>query len=259
MCGRFYLKLMADEIAAALGASIAPDVQWDRPRYNIAPTQDILIVRAMREGGGRELATARWGLVPRWADDPSIGNRLINARSESVATAPAFRDAFARRRCLVPASGFFEWQGGADPRGPKRPFRIERADGGLLTMAGLWESWKSSKPNAQSSNPSRDAGVTDEWPDAAGALRTVTILTTDANPRLAAIHHRTPVFLEGPARDLWLDPDATPEALLALLRPAPEDLLQPTEISRRINKPENDDPNVLDPAPPGPSDPGLLF
>jgi len=240
MCGRFYLKLMADEVAAALGASIAPEVVW-QPRYNIAPTQDILIVRRQRDGagdeGGRELTMARWGLVPRWADDPAIGNRLINARAEGASSKPAFREAFARRRCLVPASGFFEWQAAGAAKAPKRPFRIERPDGGLLTMAGLWEDWESSQFKVQSSNAEGAPGV---------RLRTATILTTDAAPGLAHIHDRTPVFLEGAARDIWLDPEATAEQLEAILRPATEGLLEATVISRAVNKPHHDDPSILE-------------
>lgn len=256
MCGRFYLKLMADEVAAALGASVAPEVVW-QPRYNIAPTQDILIVRQAGDGGGkggRELIMARWGLVPRWAEDPSMGNRLINARSESAQVKPAFREAFSRRRCLIPASGFFEWQKGSAPRLPKRPFRVERPDGGLLTMAGLWETW----------HERRDAKLSAEGSDPAapGRLRTATILTTDASPDIAAIHDRMPLFLEGEAREAWLDPDATPEQLAAILKPAggaPEGLLVATEISRAVNKPEHDDPSILDAVEGEMRDPEMLF
>lgn len=257
MCGRFYLKLLADDIAQALGARLAPGVVW-QPRYNIAPTQGILIVRRAGEAAGageRELTMARWGLVPRWADDPAIGARLINARAESVASKPAFREAFARRRCLVPASGFFEWQAAGAPKAPKRPFRIERqrsgSDGALLTMAGLWEETERPKPKVERSNP---AGAMSE-----ASLRTATILTTDAPQGLARIHSRTPVFLEGAAREIWLDPEATVQQLEAILKPAPEGLLVATEISRAVNKPENDEPSILAPAPDEGPDAGLLF
>ncbi|MFG0283953.1 MAG: SOS response-associated peptidase [Phycisphaerales bacterium JB039] len=237
MCGRFYLYTLPEDIAAQLGAALPPDLDWARPRYNIAPTQDILIVRASRDDDHREIRLARWGLVPHWAEDISIGARLINARSESAQTKPAFKNAFARRRCLIPANGFYEWQPTAG--GPKRPMRAQRPDGALLTMAGLWETWRDPK-------------------DPEIKLRSAAILTTDANKTLAPIHHRMPVFLEGAARDRWLDPSADPDALRGILAAAPDDLLETTEVSRRINRPENDDPTLLDPVETSP-DPGLLF
>jgi putative SOS response-associated peptidase YedK len=194
-------------------------------------------VRADRAGNARELQTARWGLVPHWAGDSSMGASLINARSETAATRPAFKAAFARRRCLIPANGFYEWQ--PTSAGPKRPMRAQRADGSLLAMAGLWETW---------SDPA----------DPEIPLRTAAILTTDANARLSPIHHRMPVFLEGSARDLWLDAAATPEQLRAILTPAPESLLETAEVSRRVNRPEHDDEALLAPVESS-GDPGLLF
>lgn len=244
MCGRFYLYSLPEDVARALGARLPDDLAWQAPRYNIAPTQEIIIVRPQRDRGALELRTARWGLVPHWAESMSAGasgGPLINARSESAASKPAFRDAFARRRCLIPANGFYEWQapaGGPGAPAPRRPMRAQRPDGGLLTMAGVWETWRDPQ-------------------DPSIRLRSCAILTTNANERLAGIHDRMPVFLEGADRQAWLDPGASAEALQALLRPAPDDLLEPAPISRRVNRVENDDPSLLAPAE-GDEQPGLF-
>ena len=195
------------------------------PRYNIAPSQGILVVRAAPDGvdGAREAAVLRWGLVPSWAKDPDIGNRMINARAETVAEKPSFRAAFRRRRCLVPATGFYEWQAA---NGPKTPYNIGMADGGLFAMAGLWEHWTA--------------------PDGA-AVETCAILTTEANELLRPIHARMPVIVAPGDFDLWLDPAlAMPELLEPLLRPFDPAAMAAHPVSRHVNNVRNDDPACLE-------------
>lgn len=196
------------------------------PRYNIAPSQGILAVRAAPDGGdgAREAAVLRWGLVPSWAKDPDIGNRMINARAETVAEKPSFRAAFRRRRCLVPATGFYEWRAAS---GPKQPYTIGMADGGPFAMAGLWEHWTE--------------------PDGA-AVETCAILTTEANELLRPIHARMPVIVAPSDFDLWLDPAlAMPELLAPLLRPFDAAAMAAHPVSRHVNNVRNDDPACLEP------------
>ena len=170
MCGRFGLLHTWDDMFVSYTLISTPiNVA---ARYNIAPTQPVLAVIAAADGGGNEATHFQWGLIPSWAKDPTMGSKMINARGETVAEKPSFRSAFRRRRCLIPASGFYEWQ--KQGTGPKQPFWIAAADGGLLTFAGLWESWTA--------------------PDG-GELRTCTIVTTSASDSLSAIHHRMPVIL----------------------------------------------------------------
>ncbi len=219
MCGRYGLR---DDRKATVRTL---DAEWrgadTRPRYNIAPTQHAPVV--IHEVERRYLDMYRWGLVPFWAKDPSIGNRMINARSETVHEKPAFRDAFKRRRCLVPASGFYEWQ--KTERG-KVPHWIHPAEGELLTFAGLWEEWR---------------------PKDAEPIRSYTILTTSANGFMQRLHDRMPVILSAPEREAWLDPDASPSALRSLLRPGAEDLLEAHPVSTRVNSPANDDARLTEP------------
>lgn len=232
MCGRYAFFTPVDAAARLFGVSEihARDLA---PRYNIAPTQEVPIVRRspfMEEASAtgeapRELALARWGLVPFWAKDPVIGNRMINARGETVANKPAFRAAFRKRRCLVPADGFFEWQ---RTESGKQPWYIHRADGELLGLAGLWELW--------------------DPPDGGTPLASCAIITTGANDFMRPLHDRMPVVLDAVARDAWLAPDADPAALEALLRPAPEDALEAWPVSRRVNSPFNEDPSLLEKA-----------
>ena len=199
------------------------------PRYNIAPSQGILAVRAAPDGGdgAREAAVLRWGLVPSWAKDPDIGNRVINARAETVAEKPSFRAAFRRRRCLVPATGFYEWRAAS---GPKQPYTIGMADGGPFAMAGLWEHWTG--------------------PDGA-AVETCAILTTEANELLRPIHARMPVIVAPSDFDLWLDPAlAMPELLAPLLRPFDAAAMAAHPVSRHVNNVRNDDPGCVEPLTP---------
>ena len=180
MCGRFLLHAPVEVLQRAFGFAERPNLQ---PRYNIAPTQTVAIVRRKDDGGGRELALVRWGLIPSWAKDASIGGRLINARAETVAEKPAFRGAFRRRRALVPADGFYEWRKREGDR-PKQPLLIRRRDGQPFALAGLWEHWRGPE----------------------GEVQTCTIVTTAANVVLAPIHDRMPVILDPASYDRWLDP-----------------------------------------------------
>jgi putative SOS response-associated peptidase YedK len=196
----------------------------------------------------RELRVVRWGLVPFWAKDVSIGSRLINARAETVSTKPAFRRAFARRRCLLPADGFYEWQAPGDgpagdaPRARKQPYFIHRADGGVLAFAGLYELW-------------RDKDAADDDPDA--WLWTAAIITTQAPDDLGRIHDRTPMVIE-PARWAdWLDPQqADEEALRALLAPAVAGALSSYPVSTEVNSVKHTGPGLIEPVDPGPEPAG---
>ncbi|HEY0835337.1 MAG TPA: SOS response-associated peptidase [Azospirillum sp.] len=202
-----------------------------RPRWNIAPTQDVAAVR-LGEDGARHLVLLRWGLVPSWADDPVIGSRMINARGETLAGKPAFRSAFRHRRCLVPADGFYEWKT-AGKR--KQPYLIRRADGRPLAFAGLWERWPGPK-GAPLPQP----------------LETVTIVTTAAGGVVADLHERMPVMLDPADWPLWLDPDAPPPMVEGLLRPAPDAALEAFPVATHVNNVRNDDETCVVPfdAPP---------
>jgi putative SOS response-associated peptidase YedK len=194
------------------------------PRFNIAPAQPVATICASPARGARVLELRRWGLIPHWAKDPSLGNRMINARAETVAEKPAFRDAFRLRRCLVPADGFYEWAAGSKPR---QPYHIGLADGSPFAIAGLWERW--SRPGAE-------------------VIESCTLLTTEANPQISALHHRMPVILEPESYELWLDPavrDAEP--LRALLRPLSGERMAVHAVSRRVNDPRCDDPSCAAP------------
>jgi putative SOS response-associated peptidase YedK len=221
MCGRFTLYSSPVVLAREFELGALPLLL---PRYNIAPTQPVALVRCAAENGVRQWALARWGLVPSWADDVKIGQRMINARSETVAEKPSFRSAFRRRRCLVPADGYYEWQ--AATAGPKRPFYIHRVDDRPLAIAGLWECWQA--------------------PDGT-QLETCTLLTTAANDRLRPIHDRMPVFLDEPSRHVWLDPHSPSPALLALLRPADDNLFATREVSPRVNNPRHEAADCIEP------------
>ncbi|MCA9285397.1 MAG: SOS response-associated peptidase [Phycisphaerales bacterium] len=222
MCGRYALSTPIDVVAAVLGADLdgASGAGLFGPRYNIAPTQQAPVVRVV--DGRRVLGLLHWGLVPSWAKDRSIGNRMINARSESVAEKPAFRAALRRRRCLVPADGFYEWQRlGEGTRAPKQPWFIHAAGDGLLAMAGLWERWK--EPGGET-------------------LDSFTILTTEANALMRPLHDRMPVLLAPEAYERWLDPAQQESAdATALLVPAPEKVLAAHKVSTHVNSPRNDD------------------
>lgn len=232
MCGRYVSATDADGLARFF---VVDDRRTDPlpVRYNVAPTTPVYAV--VRHEGRRVLVAFRWGLVPPWADDPRIGGRMINARAETVAEKPAFRDSFRRKRCLVPTDGFYEWK--REPDGSKTPYYVRAADGDPLALAGLWAAW-------------RDRGDPD-----AEALRTCTVVTTDANASLRSLHHRMPVVLPRDAWDEWLDPaNDDVAALVHLLRPAPDDLLVASPVGDAVNNVRNDSPELL--APVGPSSTG---
>jgi len=190
------------------------------PRYNVAPSQEVWIIR--RKEGGRELLTMRWGLVPAWARDTKIAAHTVNARSETVAEKPSFRDAFAKRRCIVPADGFYEWDKAASPR---QPYRFVRKDGEPMALAGLWET-------------NEKLGLT-----------TFTIVTTRANRHLEAIgHDRSPVILEPEDTATWLDPAAPQQALDQLMLPFPDERLDSYAVSTTVNSVRNDVPECIEPS-----------
>jgi putative SOS response-associated peptidase YedK len=218
MCGRYSLASDVEELVEVFDV---PLPAFDHiPRYNIAPTQLAPVVAQDRRG--RRMGLMRWGLIPFWAKDPAIGNRQINARSETAARRPAFKDAFARRRCLVPADGFYEW---AAERGRKQPYWIS-SPGQLLSFAGLWDRWK---------------------PGEGEPVYSFTILTRDATPELRAIHDRMPVIVDAHDRDAWLDRSTEPAELAALMGRRSDPLLAPRRVSTWVNKPDNDDPTCVEP------------
>ncbi len=223
MCGRFTLRTPPSAVQTLFSTSAPPAVT---PRYNIAPTQRAAVVR--REGGDRHVALARWGLTPSWAKDLKSAARMINARSETVATKPAFRAAFKKRRCLVPADGYFEWKKVGKE---KTPIYFTRDDDSLMALAGLWETWQ---------DP--------EDPDAA-AVESFTILTTAANKIAENIHDRMPVIIDTDDFDLWLDPAAASEDdLQQLFQPYDAGAMKKTTVSSHVNKVANDDPQCIEPA-----------
>jgi putative SOS response-associated peptidase YedK len=225
MCGRFVAASDTDGLVRLF--MVDERVDGDvAPSYNVAPTQT---VRAIVEHDDKRWLTAfRWGLVPHWADDVRIGNKLINARAESAPGKPAFRDALQRRRCLIPADGFYEWQ----PRdGAKVPHFVRRSDGDPMALAGLWAVWRDPRGG-------EDAHV----------LRTCTILTTEAGPDVARLHSRQPAIVKADAWNAWLDRDVgDPEAVRGLLTTSPEGSLQAQPVSTRVNNPANDDPSLIEP------------
>jgi putative SOS response-associated peptidase YedK len=200
------------------------------PRYNIAPSQPVGVVRASQERQGRRFALTRWGLVPFWAKDPKVGNRMINARAETVAAKPAFRAAFRYRRCLVPASGFFEWQ--PLEGGGKQPWYFRMAGGEPASLAGIWETWHA--------------------PDGT-ELETCAILTTGANTLVAPVHQRMPVLIAHDDVGRWLDPgDTRGDDLHRLLRPFDPARMEAWRVATLVNSPRNDGPGIIDPLPDGP-------
>lgn len=240
MCGRYTHKYLWREIRRLLDLMNSEEPVLP-PSFNVAPTQTAPMVW-LADDSRRELVMARWGLVPSWADDPKIGNTLINARSETAATKPAFRSAFKRHRCIVPVSGFYEWQKCENEKSPKQPFYIYRADGEIACFAGLFELWKHEGQE----------------------LLTYTILTTAANAFMAKLHDRMPVMLEVENVARWLDPKAGPDDLAALLKPAADGVLAAHPVSRRVNSPKNNDATLLEALveqslPPKPDGQGGLF
>ncbi len=250
MCGRISLytppsrlaRFFEAKAAAGLGGEDLEHEPELEPSWNVAPSRDVLMVVARREHPAEEgpptfqrlLVPVRWGLVPFWAKDPTVGNRMINARAETVATQPAFRRAFERRRCLVAADGFYEWKPPPTgrPRGsrkiPSQPWYYRRHDGQPLALAGLWETW-------------RPEGRPDD------VLRTCTIVVTEAGPDVAPVHDRMPVIVEPGDWDEWLGvEEVAPEALAGLLTPSPEGSLVAHPVDPRMSHPEVDGPEIVE-------------
>jgi putative SOS response-associated peptidase YedK len=228
MCGRYMVLSSPEAIRRLFGYPEQPSFP---PRYNVAPTQPIAIVRMVE--GRRQFALVRWGLIPPWVKDPRVFSLLVNARVESVNDKPAFRYAMRRRRCLVPADGFYEWQGGGGGR--RRPYAVRLKDRAPIAFAGLWETWIG--PNGEE-------------------METAAIVTTDANRELARLHDRMPVIVPPAAFEAWLDcgrVDALTAAALCV--PAREDLLEAYEVSPAVNRADNDGPELIAPVAARPSAP----
>ena len=217
MCGRFILSQPAEAIASTFQLPIIPELA---PRYNIAPTQPVATI--LSAGDRRQFQMLRWGLIPSWAKDPAIGNKLINARAETVAEKPSFRSAFRHRRCLVIADGFYEWR---RQDGKKQPFYFRLHDGQPFAFAGLWEHWQDSMGEV---------------------IDSCTIITTEANEILQPIHDRMPVILNPKDYDLWLDPTLDKiEQLQQLLQSYSSTEMTSYPVSTKVNKPTNDTPELI--------------
>jgi putative SOS response-associated peptidase YedK len=221
MCGRFVLMTPGRSLASRFRLTEEPTLE---PRYNIAPTQVVAIVAESRQKSRRELRMVKWGLIPFWAQDARAGARLINARSESAAEKPAFRTAFKRRRCLIPADGFYHWK---KTEGSKGPYFVGLANQEVFAFAGLWDWWKG--PEGE-------------------IVESCTILTTDANELLRPMHERMPVILSLEDYDLWLDPEVSnPELLKPLLKPYPSDKMIVYRVGEKVNKATYEAPDCIEP------------
>jgi putative SOS response-associated peptidase YedK len=248
MCSRYTLHHSAAQIAAHFAAQ--PALFAMEPRYNIAPTQAVVIVR---QNGVRTLEAVQWGLVPSWAKDSAIASKLLNARAESLAERPAFRNALSRRRCLIPADGFYEWIQEGKLR---QPYYIRRRDGGIFAFAGLWDEWR----GADTTDLDGPSGSHATSGEAGPPLRSCVIVTVPANPLLTTIHSRMPALLLPDQESAWIDPASTSAAdLLPLLRPCPESLLEMYPVARRVNSPAVDEPGCIEPLPPDPQATLSLF
>ena len=231
MCGRFSITTAPEAMRALFEYENLPNLE---PRWNVAPTQPVAVVR-LAANGGRELVVMRWGLVPHWAKDASMGARMINARAETIADKPAFRDAFRQRRCLVPADGFYEWREEEEEE-RKQPFRIGMKGGGAFAFAGLWERW-----TATTDVPALGAG-------AGEAVETFAIVTIGANDKLRPIHERMPAILAPGDYAAWLDAKrCPPEQARALLRPYPAEPMAFYRVTTRVNSVKNDDAACIAP------------
>jgi putative SOS response-associated peptidase YedK len=229
MCGRFAAATPPDELARYFAAHEVAETLLE-PRYNVAPTDDVAVV--VEREDVRRVDLFHWGFVPFWAKDPSVGNRMINARAEGLLESNAFRRAFERRRCIVPADGFYEWRKVAGQR-KKQPVYIRRKDGDPLALAALWEVWTPKEAKGE-----------------VAPLYSCTIITGEPNELVAPIHDRMPVILPPEAWDAWLARDNTAvEELQRLLAPAPADLFEAWAVSTDVNTVGNDGPHLVAPLP----------
>jgi putative SOS response-associated peptidase YedK len=223
MCGRIIQSSGPLRLAIVDGLDVTDSYMDNiRPRYNAAPSQELLVIRENHKTGERSLDLIKWGLIPHWCEDPKGGRKPINAKAESVSRLPMFGDAYAQRRCIVPVDGFFEWRAIKGARA-KQPYAIAMKDGSPFGLAGLWENWRDPK--------------TGEWE------RTFAIITVPSNELVAQIHDRMPAILEPSSYDRWLGLEADPRDLLISYLSEPMTMWP---ISTRVNKPENDDPTLLD-------------
>ena len=225
MCGRFVSASPPDELARYFGAEPA-DSELE-PNFNVAPTREVYAVRA--SDGHRKLSTLRWGLIPFWAKDVKVGAKMINARSETVLDKPAFRRAIRRRRCLIPADGFYEWAKVPGHK-KKQPYYIHRTDGEPIVFAGMWERWRSD----------------DDAEDDSAWIESCTILTCGPNETMAAIHDRMPVLLPPSAWDDWLADTEDLDSLAELMVPAPDGLLTLRAVTPMVNSVRNNGPELLE-------------
>ena len=218
MCGRYTQRHTAAEVAERFDLDAAPD--FIQPRYNIAPTQ---VVPVIAERDGRTALACKWGLVPFWSKDPALGHKLINAKAETLAEKPSFKYALEKRRCLIPADGFYEWD---KRRKPSQPMFIHRRDDALFAFAGLWEECKL-----------LDGEV----------LRTCTIITVEPNALVGEFHHRMAAILRPEDEAVWLDPNSKTSAVLSLLRPFAAEELEAYPVSTAVNSPLHEDASLIAP------------
>ncbi len=229
MCGRYTLHHKPEEIVERF--DVEPLEEYDEylsPRYNIAPSQIVPVIRQSRlDDGTREMAGCKWGLIPFWAKDPKIGNNLINAKAETIAEKSSFKHSFAKRRCLIPADGFYEWQ--KRGKAPSQPIYVRRRDGGLFAFAGLWEKWRS--PDGET-------------------IESCTIVTIEPNAFISKFHHRMAAILKPEDEAVWIDPESKIEDLSRVLLPYDSEDLEAFPVSRTVNSPANEDPSCITPIEP---------
>ncbi len=222
MCGRYTLHHEPEEFEERF--EVKPDRKLLAPRYNIAPSQIVPVIRHAGHIELKEMVGCKWGLIPFWAKDPKMGNNLINAKAETITEKPSFKQAFAKRRCLIPADGFYEWH--KRGKAPSQPIYVRRRDGGLFAFAGLWEEWKT--PDGE-------------------RLPTCTIITVEPNELISQFHHRMAAILKPDEEGLWIDPGSKAEDLLGMLRPYASDELEAFPVSRAVNSPSFDDAACIAP------------
>lgn len=227
MCGRYTLSAGHEALAKAFLAEFGEELKMSwKSRYNICPGTGVVAILEDRDKGGRRAEIFHWGLVPSWAKDPDIGYKLINARAETIADKPSYRDAYRYRRCLVPASGFYEWD---RTKSPRQPFYFHPAGGDYMAMAGIWEHWM---------HPT------------GSEILSISLITTSANKTVGTIHHRMPVLLDSTHWDHWLDTsNVKGEGLERLLVPAGDSILETHPVSTRVNKTDVDEAALAEPAP----------
>ena len=226
MCGRFSITTAPEALRGMFDYENFPNLE---PRYNVSPTQMIAIIRKI-DSGRKELVMVRWGLIPAWAKDAAYAARMINARAETIMEKPSFREAFSKRRCLIPADGFYEWRIQSNL---KQPYRIGMEDGSVFAFAALWEKWK-----AKQSGYGFEEGE---------EIETVSIITTHANKKLKNIHHRMPVILHPEDFDTWLTPANDTIKCQKLLQPFPSEPMAFYRVAQTVNNPRNDNPKCIEP------------